>query len=116
MRFLIADDNAPFRRMVREVLREGFGPGLELLECSNGKEAVDTYAAEHPDWVIMDLEMPLMDGLEATRHILGSHPSARVLVLTLHVGEEYRTAAEEAGAAGFLEKERIADLCGRLGV
>lgn len=116
MRFLIADDNAPFRHMVREVLREGFGPNLDILECANGEEAVGTYAAERPDWVIMDLEMPLMDGLEATRHIVGNHPSARVLVLTLHVGEEYRIAAEKAGAAGFLEKERIAELCGRLGV
>jgi len=114
MRFLIADDNAPFRRMVREVLSERFGSGLQILECSNGEEAVGAYDTERPDWVLMDLEMPLMDGLEATRHIVGSHPSARVLVLTLHVGEEVRIAAEKAGAAGFLEKERIAELCGRL--
>lgn len=116
MLFLIADDNAPFRRMVREVLRESFGPGLEILECSNGEEAVVTYDVERPDWVIMDLEMPLMDGLEATRHIVGRHPSAKVLVLTLHTGLEYRAAAEKAGATGFLEKERLGELCGRLAI
>lgn len=115
MRFLIADDSAPFRSMVREVLAERFQPGLEILECANGSEAVGAFETGQPDWVIMDIQMPLMDGLEATRRIVATHPEAKVLVLTLHTGEEFRAAAERAGAAGLLGKDRIEELCARLG-
>ena len=82
LKVLLADDH--------QILREGIRRGLEaageevVAEASNGEEAVDLARRHQPDVVLMDLSMPVVDGIEATRRITAEFPNVRVLVLTMH--------------------------------
>lgn len=104
-KLLIVDDHAAFRRMVRAFLPPG-----EVTECADGRDALACYEAERPDWVLMDVEMPGVDGLTATRELKQRFPAARVIIVTHHHEDELRVAALDAGASEFLLKDRLADL------
>jgi two-component system response regulator DegU len=104
MKILIIDDNAAMRQMIRSFLPEAFD---EIRECSDGSEALDCYSSFLPDWVLMDWEMKLIDGLAATRQILANFPEARILLVTQHDDPELSTAAYEAGAKGFVLKDDL---------
>ncbi|MET9410881.1 response regulator transcription factor [Streptomyces sp. NPDC002935] len=107
LRAVIADDQA--------LVRTGFGmilaaDGIEVTaEAADGAEAVDAVRRTRPDVVLMDIRMPRMDGIEATRRILGSGPDgsggARVIILTTYDLDHYVYAALTAGASGFLLKD-----------
>jgi DNA-binding NarL/FixJ family response regulator len=73
-------------------------------EAVNGKDAVEKAAECHPSVVVMDISMPVMNGLEATRHLRKSHPECKVLILTIHDSKEFSTQIIEAGALGYLSK------------
>jgi len=104
IRVLIADDRAVVRIGVRSLLATE--PGIEVVaEATNGFEAVALAAQLRPDVVLMDLVMPGLDGLEATRRIVAQQPAARVLVLTSSAGEDRVVAAIRAGASGCLLKD-----------
>jgi NarL family two-component system response regulator LiaR len=101
---LIVDD----QEMVREGLRAILGgvPGLEVVAvAANGAEAVAAVEKQQPDVVLMDLNMPIMNGVQATREIAASHPTVRVLVLTTYDAEEWVVDAIRAGADGYLLKD-----------
>jgi DNA-binding NarL/FixJ family response regulator len=103
-RIVIADDQALVRSGLRVMLDAE--PGLEVIgEAGDGREAVATVASENPDVVVMDIRMPVMDGIEATRRIVESGSETRVLVVTTFDLDEYVFSALRAGAAGFLLKE-----------
>jgi DNA-binding NarL/FixJ family response regulator len=105
VRVVIADDQALVRTGFRLILREG---GIAVAaEAANGREAVAAVLAHHPDIVLMDIRMPGMDGIEATRQILGSRPGGgcRVIILTTFDLDQYVYAALAAGASGFLLKD-----------
>ena len=76
-----------------------------IAEASNGREAVDRAIQMRPDVVLMDIGMPELDGLAATRHIVRTNPAIRILVLTVHETEDYFFRVLEAGAHGFLVKD-----------
>src|SRR4051812_41200724 len=100
---VLVDDHALFRRGLRELLVEhGFAV---VGEASNGAAGVRLVAELRPDVVLMDLEMPGMDGQEATRAIADQGLRARVLVLTISLSDEDLLAAITAGAAGYLLKD-----------
>lgn len=103
IRVLIVDDSPQFLKAARMILSED--PALDVVggTCS-GADAVDLVSRLHPDVVLMDLAMPLMNGLEATRHIKAAQRSPIVIVLTLHDNLEYRNTATAAGADGFVPK------------
>ena len=107
IRILIADDHAPFRRMLQSLLGKF---GAEILECRGGQEAVERYHNFAPDWVLMDIEMPCLDGISATEQIITTSPQARILILTQHDDEDARQAAREAGARWFLAKDELDQL------
>jgi DNA-binding NarL/FixJ family response regulator len=90
----------------------GTEPELEVVaEAGNGEEALEKYRKLHPDIVLMDLSMPVMDGVAATRAILDEYPDARVIVLTTYQGDEDIHRALEAGAKGYLVKDMmVADI------
>jgi DNA-binding NarL/FixJ family response regulator len=101
---VIADDQALVRGGFRMILdaRED----LEVVgEASDGTEAVDLVAQHGPDVVLMDVRMPTMDGIDATRRIVASGSPARIIILTTHDVDEYVFAALRAGASGFLLKD-----------
>ncbi|WP_066466058.1 response regulator [Sanguibacter suarezii] len=100
---LLVDDQALLRMGLRMVIDAE--PDLDVVgEASDGAVAVDQVAALAPDVVLMDIRMPGMDGIEATRLLAQDHPSTRVLVLTTFDVDEYAFAALRAGASGFLVK------------
>jgi CheY-like chemotaxis protein len=107
MKFLVVDDDARFRRMMRTVLA---GVAESVYECSDGSQAHASYAEHHPDWVLMDLMMPEVDGIEATRQITSSYPSARIVIVTSYESSAMREEARGAGACGYLLKENLLDL------
>jgi CheY-like chemotaxis protein len=107
MRVLIVEDNAGIRRLIRRTL---LGIASSIWECCDGFEALTTYATQRPDVVLMDIQMPGLDGLTATRRIRALDPHARVLVLTDHDDDDLRRAAVEAGACGYLLKQDLSDL------
>lgn len=104
IRVLIADDHAIVRKGIRALLATE--PGLTVVgEAENGHEAVSQAKATDPDVILMDIVMPGMDGLEATRHILAQQPEARILVLTSFAGDDKVFPAIRAGALGYLLKD-----------
>jgi DNA-binding NarL/FixJ family response regulator len=106
IRILAADDHHLIRAGVASFLATE--PGLKLVaEASNGEEALEQYRQVRPDVVLMDLSMPVMDGLEATRAILEEFPDARIIVLTTYVGDEDIHRALDAGAMGYLVKDMM---------
>jgi DNA-binding NarL/FixJ family response regulator len=100
---LIADDHPLVRDSISNLLQKA--NDFEIVaQAGDGEEAVRLAAELSPDVVIMDIEMPKIDGLEATRQIKTCHPGTSVLVLTVHGDEEFVEAMFEAGAAGYLLK------------
>ncbi len=104
---MIVDDNATFRKMIKESLEL---VSTDILECSDGQEAVDSYDRHLPDWVTMDIEMKGMDGLAATREIKSHHPDAHILVVTQYDQPELREAASDAGCCAFVSKEDLSEM------
>ena len=108
IKILIADDHPLIRQGLRVIIETQ--PDLELVgEASNGEQAVQKALTLHPDIVIMDLQMPIKDGLAATREIAQADPQAQVLVLTSFPDDDNVYAAIKAGAMGFLLKDSSAD-------
>jgi len=104
IRVLVADDQSMVRAGFRMLLADE--ADIEVVaEASNGKEAVEKAARFDPTVVLMDIRMPELDGLEATRRILAANPDARVLVLTTFDLDEYVYEALRAGASGFVLKD-----------
>jgi DNA-binding NarL/FixJ family response regulator len=104
IRVVVADDQALVRAGVRMML-EAAGDMEVCGEAADGAEAVRLAERHRPDVVLMDLRMPRVDGLEATRRILAAQPSARIVVLTTFSEDENLYAALGAGALGFLVKD-----------
>ncbi|RSM37650.1 DNA-binding response regulator [Amycolatopsis balhimycina DSM 5908] len=104
IRVLIVDDQALVRAGFREIV--GSAADLDVVgEAANGADAVRLAAAHRPDVVVMDIRMPELDGIEATRRITAELTGVRVLVLTTFDLDEYVFAALRAGASGFLLKD-----------
>jgi DNA-binding NarL/FixJ family response regulator len=108
IRVLVADDQSMVRAGFRMLL-SGEEDIEVVAEASNGLEAVDKAARFDPTVVLMDIRMPELDGLEATRRILAADDDARVLILTTFDLDEYVYAGLHAGAAGFLLKDSLDD-------
>jgi DNA-binding NarL/FixJ family response regulator len=104
IRVLVVDDQVMVRAGLRMLLANE--PDIEVVaEAGNGREAVAQAARHQPNVVLMDIRMPVLDGLEATRRILAADDSARVLVLTTFNLDEYVFEALRAGASGFVLKD-----------
>ena len=103
IRVLVADDQAIVRRGICVLLATE--PGIEVVgEAVNGREAIAAAQRLRPDVILMDLVMPVIDGLEATSRITASHPGVRILVLTGFDGDDKLFPAIKAGAQGYLLK------------
>lgn len=109
MLVLVADDNSEMRRVIRQYL-ESLRPGLEVMECAEGGEAVRLYARHRPALVLMDIRMEPTDGLTATTSIRAQDAEALVCIVTNFDDQDLREAARSAGACGFVPKDRLSDL------
>lgn len=104
LRILLADDHVVVRQGLRKVLEEQEGWQV-VAEAGNGREAVQLSEQFKPDVTILDIAMPLLNGIEATRQIARRVPSTRILVLSMHADEAYVAQVLHAGAVGYLLKE-----------
>ncbi len=103
VRILVADDHEMVRRGLRSVIESQ--EGWEVSgEATDGREAVQKVKQFKPDVVILDISMPGLNGLEATRQIMKVHPSAKVLILTVHESDQLAREVLDAGARGYLLK------------
>ena len=107
LNILIVDDNRGMRRAISLVVRDF---AAELTECSDGSQALMTYAHCLPDWVLMDIRMKQTDGLTATRQIKAIFPDARIVVVTVCKETDMREAAQAAGACAYVVKDNLLEL------
>jgi DNA-binding NarL/FixJ family response regulator len=106
---LLAEDHTIVREGLRKLLEQE--DDFEVVgEAENGRQAVDLVKKLRPAVVVMDIAMPLLNGLEATREILEVLPGTRILILTAHNDDEYVKNATESGAVGFLLKQACAEV------
>ena len=106
IKVMIVDDHAILRDGIRALL--GLHDDVEIIgEASEGKEAVEKALELEPDVVVMDIAIPGMDGLEATRRIKKKNSKVQILVLTQHDNKEYVLSAIKAGAAGYVPKRAM---------
>jgi pilus assembly protein CpaE len=106
IRVLVVDDDPGFRETLRGLLAQR-EQAVVLGEAGSGEEALRLAEVLHPDVVLMDLAMPRMNGLEATRRLKARWPAMAVIILTVHDEGAYRRTALAAGAAAFLEKKTL---------
>jgi DNA-binding NarL/FixJ family response regulator len=104
LRILLADDHTVVRQGLRKVLEER-PDWVVVAEAGNGRDAVKQAEELKPDVAILDVAMPLLNGIEATRQIVKRSPATRVLVLTMHSDEAYVNQILKAGATGYLLKD-----------
>ena len=104
VRLLLVDDHTLMRAGLRMLLQNL--PGIEIVkEAGNGREALRLVEAHHPQIVLMDIAMPILNGLDATALIKRDFPETKVLILSMYANEEYVVRALETGAAGYLLKD-----------
>ena len=109
VRVVLVEDHNMVRQGLRALLTTE--TGIQVVgEARNGHDAIQQVKKLRPDVVVMDIAMPLLNGVEATRQIRGLCPPAKVLILSAHKEEEYVEQATEAGAAGYVIKENAADV------
>ena len=107
LRLLLGDDHAMLRHGLKKIL-EDRQDWCVVAEAGNGRDAVREAVALKPDIAVLDIGMPLLNGLEATRQIVRHVPSVRVLILSMHSDQAYVTQAVQAGAKGYILKESAA--------
>jgi DNA-binding NarL/FixJ family response regulator len=101
---MIVDDQTLFRRGLVKLLESD--PRIKIIDdVANGAEAIERIAKNPPDVVLLDIKMPVMDGLEATRRIVSAYPKIKVLILTTFENDGYVVQALKAGASGYLLKD-----------
>ncbi|MEW6207726.1 MAG: response regulator transcription factor [Acidobacteriota bacterium] len=107
MKILIVEDSEQMRRMIASLIDD---IAEEIIECSDGAEAVFAYHRHRPDWVLMDIEMREINGITATRQIIDSFPDARIVIVTNHDYPELRAAARRAGACAYMLKDNLLEI------
>jgi len=106
---MLAEDHAVVRQGLCALLNAD-GSFRLVGEARNGREAVELARKLRPDVILMDIAMPVLNGLEATRQILAANPAAKVIILSAHSDDVYVDRMNEAGVAGFLEKQSSAEI------
>jgi DNA-binding NarL/FixJ family response regulator len=103
---LIAEDHGAVRKTLRDWLEVEF-PQCRVIEASSGEDAVALARTESPHLAVMDIRLPGMSGIEATRQIKAISPSVQVVMLTIHEDNSYRADATAAGASAYVEKQAM---------
>src|SRR5262245_5628074 len=112
MKLLIVDDHDGVRKLIRELVGHR---ATEIRECADGEEAIKVCPEFMPDFVIMDLKLPGMDGFEATRQLIAAQPRLRVIAISHLKHPDVEERARQAGAVYFVRKEKLFDLARYLG-
>ena len=103
---MIVDDQAPFRRAAAMVI--GAMAGFEVVgEAESGEDAVELFESLAPGLVLMDINLPGINGIEATRRITSAHPEAKVILLSTYQASDLPSGTDACGAAGYVNKEEF---------
>src|ERR1700686_4277013 len=103
MKVLIVEDSQAIRHLITSIV----GDLAEVFECEDGSEALGLYEQHRPDWVLMDIRMKDVSGIEATRLIKSRYADAQVLMVTNYDDKRLRKSASNAGACGYVLKEDL---------
>lgn len=104
VKLLVVDDHVQFRGLMKGIVGDLF---TRVYEADNGVQAVDYYAKHKPDWVLMDIRMKSLNGLQAASRITQDFPEARIVMVTNYCAPELQTAARQAGAWGYVLKDDL---------
>ena len=104
MKLLLVDDNDK----IRQIMKDFYSPYFdEVVECTDGAEAVDQFPVVHPDWTVMDIKMKSMDGIEATQRIISGEEQAKIILVSQFGDEGTVSAAAASGAIAFVKKDHL---------
>lgn len=104
MKILVCDDSKMARKMLIKSLKTLLGEDIDLIESSNGQEAVEVFEKYSPNITFMDLTMPIMNGFEAVENICKNNKGAKIIVVSADIQEASMKKAKENGAIGFIKK------------
>ncbi len=104
MKLLLVDDNDKIRQIMKEFCSPYFS---EIVECTDGTEAVDQFPAVHPDWTVMDIRMKEMDGIEAARKIISGESGAKIILVSQFGDKGTIHDAVASGAVAFVKKDNL---------
>jgi DNA-binding NarL/FixJ family response regulator len=104
---VIAEDKAEVRRMIRKLIEDIDG---DIVECSDGDEAIKAYETNQPDFVLLDINMQPLDGLTAAKEILSRHPEAKIIIVSQHQDDQTRATALSIGILAFVGKDDLTPL------
>jgi len=107
MKYLIVEDNENMRTMIRQSVCNHQDI---VIECAGAEAAVEVYRTLRPDIVLMDIQLPGMDGIRATRELRSQFSNANVIIVTDYDTPSFRTAAQKAGALGLVSKENLSGI------
>ncbi|MBI3194247.1 MAG: response regulator transcription factor [Ignavibacteriae bacterium] len=107
MVILIVDDSKMVRDSIKSIIQ---AIPATIHECASGEEAVELSRQKRPEWILMDIEMGTMSGIEATRQIKNDLPKTNIAIVTMFDDAEYRREAREAGACSFIVKSKLLEL------
>lgn len=105
MKIMIVDDNKKIREVIKKIIH-----AEEFIEFADAESAVIAYKLEKPDWILLDIKLPGIDGIEAARLIRSSYPDAHIVMVTDYADERHRKAAAEAGVDEFVSKENLIEM------
>lgn len=104
MKYLVVDDSKIGRKMTIKALKALINENDEILQASNGQEAIELYKEQTPDVCFMDLTMPVLDGFEATLNIKNYDDKAKIIIISADIQESSMQKAKDNGALGFIKK------------
>ncbi|MEX1138278.1 MAG: response regulator transcription factor [Bacteroidota bacterium] len=104
MKILIVDDSPLMRQAIKTIVAQ---PEDQTAECTDGKSVVSAFEAFKPDWVLMDVKMKPINGIQATRELKAVFPNAHVAIVTNYGDQEFRDVAKEAGAEMYFLKDNL---------
>jgi len=107
MKILIVDDSKEMRKSIRSIVA---APADILFECEDGDAVVKAYTEAQPDYVLMDIRMPKVNGIKATENLKKKFPEAHVIIVTNYSDQEFRDAAKEAGDEQYFLKDNLMDV------
>ena len=107
MKIMIVDDNSKIRRLVRSIMEMHCIGSVEIVFCANGYETFEKYQSEPTEWIIMDIQMPVMNGLEAAKKILAHNKKEMIILITNHKDPNFKERANKIGVKHFVQKENL---------
>jgi len=107
MKLMIVDDSLAMRKIIQDLCDPYFE---QIQECSNGFDAVELYKKFKPDYVVMDIKMPGMNGIEALKKIIADYPQAKTIIITQYRDKTIEKESINAGAIQFLLKDNLSEL------